>query len=77
MRSTKELLKVPEFSGGKGCSGPEDAETWLRSVARAVKINRWLVEEAFVIVQAKLIGPAATWYQNKELLFDLNLEGFR
>lgn len=38
-------------------------------------MNRWNVEEAFQIVQAKLTGTAATWYQNKEKLFDGNPGG--
>lgn len=32
VRSAKELVKIPEFSGSKGYGSPDEAETWLRSV---------------------------------------------
>lgn len=59
VRSLKDLVKIPEFSGSKGYGSPDDAETWMRHVARAVKVHRWSVEDTFEIVQAKLTGTAA------------------
>lgn len=66
----KDTVKIAEFSGNKGYASPDDAETWLRSVARAVKINKWSAEEAFEHVQSKLIVATTTWFQNREHLFN-------
>lgn len=66
---SKDIVKLAEFSGSKGFGSPDEAETWLRSVARAVSINRWSQEEAFDHVQSKLVGAAAVWYRNREHLF--------
>lgn len=72
VRNTKDQVKVPEFPGSKGYGSPDDVETWMQNVARAIKVNSWKVEDAFEIVQGKLIDTAATWYQNRETLFDKN-----
>lgn len=72
VRATKDQVKVPEFSGSKDFGNPDDAEMWLRNVARAIKVNHWTVDDAFQIVQGKLVGSAATWYQNREAFFDKN-----
>lgn len=72
---SKDAAKLTEFSGNRGFPTPDDAENWLRSVARAVRINRWTVEEAFEHVQSKLTTYAATWNQNREGQFDQNPRG--
>lgn len=66
VRTMKDLVKIPEFSGRKGYGSPDDAETWMRQVARAIRVHRWSIEDTFEIVQARLTGTAATWYQNRE-----------
>lgn len=71
----KDTAKIAEFSGNKGYASPEDAETWPRSVARAIRINKWSADEAFEHVQGKLVAAAATWFQNREHLFDRNPRG--
>lgn len=54
---------------------PDEAETWMRQVDRAIKINQWTIEEAFQQVQAKLMGTTIVWYQNREEIFDKHPEG--
>lgn len=66
---SKDIVKLAEFSGGKGYGSPDEADSWLRSLARAISINCWNQEEVFEHVQSKLVGAAAVWYRNREHLF--------
>lgn len=72
---SRDIIKMAEFSGGKGFGNPDDAESWLRALGRVVNINQWTREEAFEHVQSKLIGAAATWYRNREQQFHANALG--
>lgn len=74
-RPSKEIVKLSDFSGGWGFGNPDEADTWLSSLARAVNINKWSREEAFEHIQNKLVGNAAVWYRNREHLFHLNPAG--
>lgn len=72
---SKDIVKLVDFSGGKGFGSPDDADAWLRNLSRAVNINRWSPEEAFEHVQGKLVGAAAVWYRNRENQFHCHPRG--
>lgn len=72
--ASKDVAKLAEFLGNKGFSSPDDAETWLRIVARAIKINKWSADDTFAHVQGKRVSSAAFFFSPRGHLPDSTWE---